>query len=94
MCLYLNKSNDNTGKNCQNVFRTRLFNQKLAAILSQSIQEKQVNLGKKLSSVSFLFVLVPSSGSVTVLKTSSLENMLAVKTSNLAAPPDGFPPKT
>ena len=36
---------------------TRLFNQKLATILSQSIQEKQENMGKKSSFVSFMFTL-------------------------------------
>ena len=59
-CLYLNKSNDSTGKNCQNFSRTQLFNQKLATILSQSIQEKEVNLGKKSSFVSFMFAWFPS----------------------------------
>lgn len=58
--MYLNKSNERTGKSCQNFFRTQLFNQKLATILSQSIQERDVNLGKKSSFVSFMFALFPS----------------------------------
>lgn len=40
-CLYLNKSNDNSGETVKiNISKTHLFNQKLATILGQSIQDK------------------------------------------------------
>lgn len=49
-----------------NFYRTWLFNQKFAIVLGQSIQEKQRNVGKKLSSVAFLFASshLPSSHSL------------------------------